>query len=105
MKHIVLRQQMRNLVLSNEFEIKINRALLEKQRGQWQLHVDKTLFCEIFEEDLHNSELTEHQQDDVKIGGTWWHGHLHGTDDMDSSQFCIQMKKQCNDVYLFTTLT
>jgi len=73
MKHIALRQQMRNLVLSNEFEIKINQALLEKQQGQWQLQVDKSLFCEIFEEELHRSELTEHQQDDVKIGG-----FLHG---------------------------
>lgn len=63
MQHIALRQQMRNSVLSNEFEIKINRALLEKQQGQWQLQVDKTLFCEMFEEDLHRSELTEHQQE------------------------------------------
>lgn len=66
MKHIALRQQMRNLVLSNEFEIKINRALLEKQQGQWQLQVDKSFFCEIFEEDLHRSELTEHQQEKLR---------------------------------------
>eukprot|EP00435_Cladocopium_sp_Y103_P042399 s2736_g11.t1 len=81
MKHIALRQQMRNLVLSNEFEIKINRALLEKQRGHWghyQLHVDKTRFCEIFEEDLHHSELTEHQQERLHaIHDALSHGAVH----------------------------
>ena len=77
MQHIALRQQMRNSVLSNEFEIKINRALLEKQQGQWQLQVDKTLFCEMFEEDLHRSELTEHQQDEKD--------DMVHNDDMESS--------------------
>ena len=57
-QHIELLQYMRNLVLSNDLEIKINKALTK-----WQVRVDKTFFCKAFEDELVNlSDLTDHQK-------------------------------------------
>ena len=57
-QHIELLQYMRYLVLSNDLEIKINKALTK-----WQVRVDKTFFCKAFEDELVNlSDLTDHQK-------------------------------------------
>ena len=61
-KHIDLLQHVRDLVLSNELESNINKGLVN-----WQIHVDKTFFCKVFELELQNlSDLTDHQKEKVR---------------------------------------
>ena len=61
-KHIDLLQHVRDLVLSNELESSINKGLVN-----WQIHVDKTFFCKVFELELQNlSDLTDHQKEKVR---------------------------------------
>ena len=60
-KHIDLLLRVRDLVLSNELESNINKGLVN-----WQIHVDKTFFCKVFELELQNlSDLTDHQKEKV----------------------------------------
>ena len=45
-------QKLRGTILSNDFEIAINKELLSQQHGRWQIQVDKTLFCAHYEKKL-----------------------------------------------------
>eukprot|EP00434_Breviolum_minutum_P005739 symbB.v1.2.005055.t1/scaffold291.1/size238869/20 len=56
-------QRLRGTILSNDFEIAINKELLSQQHGRWQVQVDKTFFCAHYEKKLLSfSKATEHQR-------------------------------------------
>ena len=56
-------QELRNAVLNQNLEVAINQSLSSKQHGAWQLRVDKTHFCESYEQQLLSmSDLTDHQK-------------------------------------------
>eukprot|EP00434_Breviolum_minutum_P020760 symbB.v1.2.018312.t1/scaffold1456.1/size117650/2 len=60
-------QKLRGKILSNDFEIAINKELLSKQHGRWQVQVDKTFFCAHYEKKLLRfSKATEHQKKILK---------------------------------------
>eukprot|EP00435_Cladocopium_sp_Y103_P044015 s563_g12.t1 len=73
-QQIEILQYMRNLVLSNDLEIEINKYLTK-----WQVCVDKTHFCKAFERELLNlSDLTDHQKQKLKdIKELMKHGDVH----------------------------
>ena len=55
-------QELRNAVLNHNFEISLNQELLARQHGRLQLCVNKTHFCESYEQQLLSiSKLTQHQ--------------------------------------------
>ena len=60
-------QKLRGTILSNDFEIAINKKLLSQQHGRWQVQVDKTFFCAHYEKKLLRfSKATEHQKKILK---------------------------------------
>ena len=73
-ENIVSLQHIRNAVLSGDLEWKINGAL-----KKWQVRVDKTHFCKVFERELLSlSDLTDHQKQKLKdIKQLMKHGDVH----------------------------
>ena len=67
-------QHVRNVVLNSDLESRINESL-----KKWQVHVDKTHFCKVFERELLNlSDLTDHQKEKVRdIKDLMKHGDVH----------------------------
>ena len=62
---IHLLQDLRNKVLSGNLEALVNKGL--ERSTKWQVHLDKTYFCEVYEKELLSfSELTQHQKDKLK---------------------------------------
>ena len=60
-------QKLRGKILSNDFEIAINKELLSQQHGSWQVQVDKTFFCAHYEKKLLRfSKPTKHQKKILK---------------------------------------
>ena len=60
-------QKLRRNILSNAFEVAINKELLSQQRCRWQVQVDKTFFCTRYEKKLLRfSKATEHQKKILK---------------------------------------
>eukprot|EP00435_Cladocopium_sp_Y103_P048813 s131_g14.t1 len=60
-------QELRNAILNHNFEIDLNQELFAKQHGRLQLRVDKTRFCESYEQQLlSTSKLTKHQTEKYK---------------------------------------
>ena len=60
-------QKLRGTILSNDFEVAINKELLSQQHGSWQVQVDKTFFCAHHEKKLLRfSKATEHQKKILK---------------------------------------
>ncbi len=60
-------QMLRGQILSNDLEVAINKALLTKQHGRWQIQVDKTYFCTLYEKQLLKFSIpTDHQQKILK---------------------------------------
>ena len=56
-------QKLRGKILSNDFEIAVNKELLSQQHSRWQVQVDKTFFCAHYEKKLLRfSKATEHQK-------------------------------------------
>ena len=56
-------QKLRNDVLNEQYELKLNEKLLRSKHGRCQLRLDKTHFCEDYESQLlQQSKLTEHQR-------------------------------------------
>ena len=60
-------QKLRDQILNNEFEVAINKGLLSKKYGCWQVQVDKTYFCTQYEKKLLRfRKPTEHQKKILK---------------------------------------
>ena len=60
-------QELRNAILNHNFEISLNQELLARQHGRLQLCVNKTHFCESYEQQLLSiSKLTRHQAEKYK---------------------------------------
>ena len=60
-------QKLRGAILSNDFEVAINKELLSLQHGSWQVQVDKTFFCSHYEKKLLSfSKATEPQREILK---------------------------------------
>ena len=60
-------QELRNAILNHNFEISLNQELLARQHGRLQLCVNKTHFCESYEQQLLSiSKLTRHQTEKYK---------------------------------------
>ena len=60
-------QELRNAILNHNFEISLNQELLARQHGTLQLCVNKTHFCESYEQQLLSiSKLTRHQAEKYK---------------------------------------
>ena len=57
-------QELRNDVLNEQFEMKLNSKLLESGHGRRQVRLDKTYFCQHYESQLlGQSTLTDHQKE------------------------------------------
>ena len=66
-KSIEALQVVRNTVLSTDLEIVVNKKLEMHSKSMWQVRLDKTYFCKVFEKELLSfSELTQHQKE--KLG-------------------------------------
>ena len=60
-------QKLRGTILSNDFEVAINKELLSQQHGSWQVQVDKTFFCAHYQKKLLSfSKATEPQREILK---------------------------------------
>ena len=68
-KSIQALQVVRNTVLSTELEIAVNKKLEmhANAKSKWQVRLDKTYFCKVFEKELLSfSELTKHQKEKLQ---------------------------------------
>ena len=60
-------QDVRNKVLNSDLESAVNKGLATAFTAKWQVRLDKTFFCKMFEKELLRfSELTRHQNE--KLG-------------------------------------
>eukprot|EP00435_Cladocopium_sp_Y103_P021402 s3795_g5.t1 len=64
-KSIQALQVVRNEVLSTDLEVLVNKEL--ELHSKWQVRLDKTYFCKVFEKELLTfSELTQHQKEKLE---------------------------------------
>ena len=62
-KSIAVFQVVRNTVLSTDLEMIVNKKLEMHSKSKWQVRLDKTHFCEVFEKELLSfTEMTQHHE-------------------------------------------
>eukprot|EP00435_Cladocopium_sp_Y103_P051084 s1934_g15.t1 len=93
-------QVVRNAVLSTDLEIVVNKQLEMHSESKWQVRLDKTYFCKVFEKELLTfSELTPHQKDKLEnIEDLLRNGAVHLSAPAGSGKTFVAVQCACNQI-------
>ena len=99
-KSIQALQVVRNTVLSTDLEIVVNKKLEMHSKSKWQVRLDKTYFCKVFEKELLSfSELTQHQKQKLQnIEDLLCNGAVHLSAPAGAGKTFIAVQCACNKI-------
>ena len=101
-KSIEALQAVRNTVLSTDLEIAVNKRLEmhANAKSKWQVRLDKTYFCKVFEKELLSfSELTQHQKEKLEnIEDLLCNGAVHLSAPAGAGKTFVAVQCACNKI-------
>ena len=97
-KSIQALQVVRNEVLSTDLEVVVNKEL--ELHSTWQVQLDKTYFCKVFEKELLTfSELTTHQKEKLEnIEDLLCNGAVHLSSPAGAGKTFVAVQCACNQI-------